>query len=111
VVQSSHALVEEAHARAVAGEPLPADPEQERLMAKPEVQAALRETLRRHYRSWPDEQLPALGGRTPREAVQDADGREAVQALLRQFERDMKRQDPALTAGIIDELRATLGIS
>ena len=41
----------------------------------------------------------------------EADGREAVQALLRQFERDMKRQDPALTAGIIDELRATLGIS
>jgi hypothetical protein len=111
VVQSSHALVEEAHARAVAGGPQPSDPEQERLMAMPEVQAALRETLRRHYGSWPDEQLPALGGRTPREAVQDADGREAVQALLRQFERDMKRQDPALTAGIIDELRATLGIS
>src|SRR5207244_2114618 len=85
--------------------------EVERLMAMPEVQAALRETLRRHYHSWPDEQLPALGGRTPREAVQDPDGREAVQALLRQFERDMKRQDPALTAGIIDELRATLGIS
>jgi SEC-C motif len=110
VVQSSHALVEEAHARALAGAPLPPDPEQERLMAMPEVQAALRETLRRHYRSWPDEQLPALGGRTPRQAVQDADGREAVQALLRQFERDMKRQDPALTAGIIDELRAALGI-
>jgi hypothetical protein len=42
--------------------------------------------------------------------VQDADGREAVQALLRQFERDMKRQDPALTVGVIDELRAALGI-
>jgi hypothetical protein len=110
VVQSSHALVEEAHARALAGGPLPPDPEQERLMAMPEVQAALRETLLRHYRSWPDEQLPALGGCTPRQAVQDADGREAVQALLRQFERDMKRQDPALTAGIIDELRATLGL-
>jgi hypothetical protein len=110
VVQSSHALVEETHARALAGGPLPPDPEQERLMAMPEVQAALRETLLRHYRSWPDEQLPALGGRTPRQAVQDADGREAVQALLRQFERDMKRQDPALTAGVIDELRASLGI-
>jgi len=110
VVQSSHALVEEAQARAVAGAPLPPDSEQERLMAMPEVQAALRETLRRHYRSWPDEQLPALGGRSPREAVRDADGLEAVQALLRQFERDMARQDPVLNAGIIDELRATLGI-
>jgi hypothetical protein len=111
LVQSSRAMVEEAHARAVAGGPLPPDPGQERLMAMPEVQAKLRETLRRHYRSWPDEQLPALGGRTPREAVKDADGREAVQALLRQFERDMKRQEPDMTAGIVDELRASLGIS
>jgi SEC-C motif-containing protein len=110
VVQSSYAMIEEAHARAVAGGPLPREAEQERLMAMPEVQAALRETLRRHYRSWPDEQLPALGGRTPREAVQDAEGREAVQALLRQFERDMAREDPALNAGIVDELRATLGL-
>jgi len=110
VVQSSHAMIEEAHARAVAGGPLPRDAEQERLMAMPELQAALRETLHRHYRSWPDEQLPALGGRSPREAVRDAEGREAVQALLRQFERDLARQDPALNAGIVDELRATLGL-
>jgi hypothetical protein len=110
VVQSSHALVKEAHARAVAGGPLPPATDHELLMATPEIQAALRETLRRHYRSWPDEQLPALGGRTPREAVRDADGREAVQALLTQFERDMARQDPVLHAGIIEELRAMLGI-
>ena len=58
----------------------------------------------------PDEQLPTLGGRTPREAVRDADGREAVQAVLPQFERDMARQDPVLNAGIIDKLRAMLGI-
>jgi hypothetical protein len=108
VVQSSRGLIEEAHARAMASGPPPPDAEQERLMAMPEVQAALRETLRRHYRSWPDEQLPALGGRTPREAVRDAEGREAVEALLRQFERDMMRQDSALNAGIIDELRAAL---
>jgi hypothetical protein len=109
-VRSSLAMIEEAHARAVAGGPPRRDAEQERLMATPEVQAALQETVRRHYRSWPDEPLPALGGRTPREAVRDSDGREAVQALLRQFERDMERQDRALNAGIIDELRSTLGL-
>jgi len=55
-----------------------------------------------------DERLPALGGRTPREAVRDADGCEAVQALLRQFERNMAREDPVLNTDIIDGLRATL---
>jgi hypothetical protein len=103
-------MVKEAHARAVTGGPLPPATDRERLVATPEIQAALRETLRRHYRSWPDERLPALGGRTPREAVRNADGREAVQALLTQFERDMERRDPVLHAGIIEELRATLGI-
>jgi hypothetical protein len=110
VVQSSRPLIEQAHARAMTGEPSSPKAEHERLMAMPEVQAALRESLRRHYRTWPDEQLPALGGRTPREAVRDAEGREAVEALLRQFERDMVRQDPALNAGIIDELRTALGV-
>jgi hypothetical protein len=42
--------------------------------------------------------------------VRDADGREAVEALLTQFKRDMARQKPALDGGIIDELRTTLGM-
>jgi hypothetical protein len=34
-----------------------------------------------------DEKIPALGGKTPRQAVRSADGREGVEALLRSFER------------------------
>ena len=69
VVQSSRALIEEAHPRAVAGGPLPRDAEQERLMARPEVQAVLRETLRRHYRSWPDERSRTVDLGTPTQAA------------------------------------------
>jgi len=111
VVQSSERLIGQAHERAMAGTPLPRNAELERLQQLPEVQEALRETLRRHYRSWPDEQLPALGGRTPREAVKDPDGREAVEALLRQFERDMTQHDQATDAGIVAELRTALGLN
>jgi hypothetical protein len=111
VVQSSQAFIEEAHERAMTGAFLSRDEETERFQRLPEIQAALRETVRRHYRSWPDEPLPALGGRTPRQAIGDPDGRDAVEALLRQFERDMVRHDPAANAGIVDELRAALGMN
>ena len=43
----------------------------------PEVQAHLRGVLARHYEQWVDEQLPALKGKTPREAVRTKAGREA----------------------------------
>jgi len=62
-------------------------PSPEELMNHPEVQAQLRSLIARHWESWPDEKLPALGGRTPRKAVRTADGREAVLALLADFER------------------------
>lgn len=53
----------------------------------------LRRVLDRHYRGWPDEPVPALGGRTPREAVEDGAGRERVAALLRSFE-EMEETKP-----------------
>ena len=43
---------------------------------------------------WVDEPVPALGGRTPREAVDDDDWA-LVEALLRRFEFDTDLTDPA----------------
>ncbi len=40
-----------------------------------------------HWEGWVDMKIPALGLRTPREAMRTADGREAVEALLIDFER------------------------
>ncbi len=85
--------------------------EQAEFAAQPEVQAALREYLRNHYRNWVDEKLPALGNRTPRKAVRDPDGREAVEALISQIERDGARMTPPLDPDIVRELRETLGLA
>ncbi len=57
------------------------------LIQNPEVQRALAESMRSHWEGWVDMKIPALGNRTPREAVRTADGREAVEALLIDFER------------------------
>jgi len=45
-----------------------------------------REFLRRHYERWPDEPVPALGGKTPKAAVRTKKGRQAVIELLKDFE-------------------------
>jgi hypothetical protein len=45
------------------------------------------EMLERHYRSWPDEDVPALGNVTPREAVADPELRPDVIRLLLDFEQ------------------------
>ena len=77
----------------------------------PEVKAAMAQMMRNHYRAWVDEKLPALRGRTPREAVRDADGREAVAALILQIEREGARMRPPLDPTIVRELRETLGLA
>ncbi len=50
----------------------------------------------RHYRSWVDERIPALGGQTPREAAGSADRRDAVIGLIRGLEG---RYQDALRSG------------
>lgn len=86
------------------------DSEHERLMQIPEVRQQLAEMLMRHYTEWLDTKLPALGERTPRKAVRDRDGREAVEALIAQMERDGARQSPPLDPGIPAMLRRELGL-
>jgi len=66
-------------------EPLPPSPELERLTL---------EIKQRHYADWPDRRLPALSGQTPREACRTADGRRAVDALLKDMENTEQRGSP-----------------
>jgi hypothetical protein len=65
-----------------------------------------------HYATWPDIGLPALRGKTPREAVRTKAGREAVLRLLRDMESDERRADaaegPAYDFG---KLRRALGLA
>jgi len=57
----------------------------------PEERAAIEDELdaflTRHEDAWPDTPLPALGGATPREALEDPTRREAVLRLLDDMER------------------------
>lgn len=54
----------------------------EELMKIPEARQLLEKTISRHWEHWVDIPVPALGDKTPRNAVKTADGKEAVEALL-----------------------------
>jgi len=43
--------------------------------------------LLRHYANWTEEPIPALGHRSPREAVRTSEGRQAVVDLLKSYEQ------------------------
>ncbi|HEX9887387.1 MAG TPA: SEC-C metal-binding domain-containing protein [Longimicrobiales bacterium] len=61
----------------------------------PEDEAAImQQVLDRHYRNWPDDPLPALRGRTARECVRTAAGREEVAELLASMEALEARKPP-----------------
>jgi hypothetical protein len=109
-VESVQAMMERAAAPDGKADRRAREAEQARLMESPEVRNAIAEQMRRFYRDWVDQKIPALGHRTPREAVADADGREAVDALLSQIERDGERMRPALDPAIVRELRESLGL-
>ncbi|WP_291994634.1 SEC-C metal-binding domain-containing protein [Candidatus Accumulibacter sp. ACC003] len=52
----------------------------------------IEETLRRMYAKWPDEPIPALANKTPRQAINTATGLERVKGLIRMYEAGEKRQ-------------------
>jgi hypothetical protein len=83
----------------------------EELKARPEVQALLAQQLEGHYATWPETSLPVLGGKTPLEAVHDADGREMVEALVADIERHLTEQFPGSHDPIVARLRQRLGLA
>ena len=57
---------------------------------------AIEQALRRSYARWADEPIPALAGKTPRQAIGSAAGLERVKGLLRSYESgeaDMAARD------------------
>lgn len=48
-----------------------------------------------HYGQWPDKPLPALGGKTPREAMRARSGREQVRDLVKSMENAEERNRQA----------------
>jgi Protein of unknown function (DUF2384) len=64
-----------------------------------------------HYKSWPDDPLPALGGKTARQAIRTPKGRDAVRNLLRTMEHsEEKEKKQSLPAYDFNILRRELGL-
>jgi hypothetical protein len=95
-----------------------ADPLAPRLV-KPTLAASVPEDLpgraelvrafkHRHYRDWADQPVPALQGKTPREAIRTAQGRAVVDLLLRDFENHEERSPPEARVDF-EEVRKDLG--
>ncbi|MBI2754687.1 MAG: SEC-C domain-containing protein [Betaproteobacteria bacterium] len=104
--------LEQMLAEARASGPNPAAAKESAALAElPEVKAKMAEIMGKFYEHWVHENIPALGGRTPLEAVRDRDGRDAVEALVRQIERDGERMKPPLDPGIVRNLRERLGLA
>jgi len=80
------------------------------LSTRREMRAIVQEFSEKHWMSWPDEPVPALDGKTPAEAVRDPDGREMVEALLMQFERDERRKPSGENQFDFARLRERLGL-
>lgn len=109
-VQSADKLLAEAR---TAGQDRSAitQPEQGELASMPEVKAQVAAMMARHYEEWVHQEIPALGGRTPLAAVQQADGREQVEALVRHAERANRNMDPPVDAAVFEKLRERLGLA
>ena len=74
-----------------------------------ETRALTLDFKRRHYATWPDQPLPALKGRTPRQAVRTAQGRRDVEVLIKDLENHEARFEGE-NAFDFSDLRRELGL-
>lgn len=111
VIQSPQSMLARSEKEGLSPQARRREQEIEDLNALPEVQTHLTEMLRQHYRDWPSQKLPALKGKTPLQAVKTRDGREMVEALIVELERDIGTPNMPIDESIITELRERLGLS
>ncbi len=94
-----------------AAEPRAARPPDQEEIPKEIRDQAIGRFIEEHYRTWPDVKLPALGGKTPRDAVKTEKGRKQVIAVLKDIEngegRKKKAGEPFYD---VARLRAELGL-
>lgn len=83
---------------------------QDKLLKDPAAQAVLRDFLQKEADAWIHKKLPALGGRTPLQAVKNPDLKEIVEALLLDFERHAATSYPLGAAPDFSATRKRLGI-
>jgi hypothetical protein len=88
-----------------------AESESDALAQHPEVQARLQQMMAEHFERWVTEEIPALNGQTPLQAVRDPDGREKVMALVIEAERSARRMNPPVDPNALRRVRERLGLT
>jgi hypothetical protein len=88
-----------------------ASEESDRLARLPEVREKISEIMAAHWEHWVSQPLPILGHRTPMEAVKDPDGREIVESIVIQAERDGRSPDLQTDENVFRRLRGRLGLA
>ncbi len=85
--------------------------EHDELMKNPEVRQRMENMMKAHWDNWVMNSIPALGGLKPVDAVKTKEGREKLDALLTQFERDAAAR-PMIGQNVetIKEIRSRLGM-
>ena len=85
--------------------------EQAKPLKNEKARAMLASVMQKYMFAWPDQALPALGGKTPREAAATKAGREKVLEFIKDMEngeaRKKKAGEPSIDLG---PLRRELGI-
>jgi hypothetical protein len=78
------------------------------ILHSPEAQNAARELLQREVDGWASQKIPALGNRTPLEAVKDPETRETVESLVQHYERTLRHNFPPDIRPHVSNLRRLL---
>jgi hypothetical protein len=76
----------------------------EHLLRDPEARSRIQEMIQKQVEDWVHQKIPALGGRTPLQAIGDPDGREIVESLLLDWER--RADEGAYQPGIRPDFNA-----
>jgi hypothetical protein len=74
-----------------------------------EEQAMVLDYKERHYAQWLDDSIPALGGKTPREAARTKNGREKLEIILKEIELT-ESHEPEPARYDVQKLRRALGL-
>jgi hypothetical protein len=78
------------------------------VLQSPEARNAARELLQREVDGWASQKIPALGNRTPLEAIKDPETKETVESLVQDYERTLKYSFPPNIRPDISNLRKIL---
>jgi hypothetical protein len=84
----------------------------QQISEEPAFTEEMQAEIQRQVENWIFQKVPALGGRTPLEAVRDSDGKEIVESLLLGWERQNETiADPRVFRPDIDAIRRLLQLT